>query len=345
MRSIFGIWQPGLGGGVAVVRVSRRAVVAAMGGALVARISALKAQAAKPVIGFLALPARVPPSEPYFRAFENALAEAGFSPENTVSIEYRYANNRADQLKRLAQELLIAGATIFVTPSGSPAVEAAQEIAPGVSIVAIFTGDPVQSGLIASLNQPGGNITGVIVPIAEMLEKQLELAHELLPGRARVGVLVEAAFAQPAHNRISSAADKLGLDLIIAAVANESEIDAAFGSFARAGVQCSVIPWMPLLLTRHEQIVALAAANHLPDIYAPSDALSRGGLMSYGSAFPEMWRLLGAQTAKILAGAKPGELPVEFPARIELRINLKVAKERAITIPPAILARADSVIE
>jgi putative ABC transport system substrate-binding protein len=102
---------------------------------------------------------------------------------------------------------------------------------------------------------------------------------------------------------------------------------------------------MPLLLTRHEQIVALAAAHHLPDINAPSDALSRGGVMSYGSAFPEMWRLLGTQTAKIIAGARPGDLPVEFPSRIELRVNLKAARERGITIPLAILSRADEVIE
>ena len=327
------------------LRVSRRVIVAALGGALAARIGAARAQAPKPVIGFLVLPARVPPSEPYFAAFEKALAEAGFPPGSAVSIEYRYANNRADQLQGLARELVIAGADIIVTPSGPPAIQAAREVATGAPIVAIFTGDPVQSGLIASLNRPGGNLTGVIVPDAEMLEKQLELARELLPGKAQVGVLADPVFAQRIQARISSAADKLGVVLVIAVVANESDIDAAFGSFAQAGVQCVLAPWTPLLLTRHEQIVALAAANHLPDIYAPSDALSRGGLMSYGSAFPEMWRLLGTQTAKILTGAKPSELPVEFPTRIELRVNLKVARERGITIPAIVLARADSVIE
>ncbi len=178
-----------------------------------------------------------------------------------------------------------------------------------------------------------------------MLEKQLELTHELIPGKAKVGVLVEATFAQPIKNRINLTADTLGIDPVIAIVANESEIDAAFDSLVRGGVQCVVIPWMPLLLTRHEQIVTLAAVNHLPDIYAPSDALSRGGVLSYGSAFSDMWRLLGTQTAKILAGARPGDLPVEFPARIELRVNLKVARERGIAIPLAILSRADEVIE
>jgi putative ABC transport system substrate-binding protein len=330
---------------VGTLRVSRRAIMAVLGGALAARIGAARAQAPKPVIGFLVLPARVPPSEPYFAAFEKALAEAGFMPGGAVSIEYRYANNRADQLRHLAQELVVAGANVIVTPSGTPAIKAAQEIAPGTSIVGIFTGDPVQSGLIASLNRPGGNTTGVIAPNVEMLEKQLELARELLSGTAQVGVLADSVFTQPVRDRINSAANKLGLAPVIAVVANESDIDAAFGTFAQAGVQCVVIPWTPLLLTRHEQIVALAAVNRLSDIYAPSDALLRGGLMSYGSAFPEMWRLLGTQTAKILAGAKPGELPVEFPTRIELRVNLRVARERGITIPAIVLGRADSVIE
>lgn len=195
------------------------------------------------------------------------------------------------------------------------------------------------------MNRPGGNITGAIVPIVQVLEKQLELARELLAEQARVGVLVESAFADPIRNRIGSLAEKLGLDVVIAVVGSDTEIDAAFSEFARAGVQCVVVPWMPLLVTRHEQIVAKAAANHLPDIYAPSDVLLRGGLMSYGSAFPEMWRLLGIKTAKILAGANPGELPVEFPTRIELRINLKVARERGISIPTQVLTRADDIIE
>jgi putative ABC transport system substrate-binding protein len=320
-------------------------VVVALGGSMATRITIARAQVAEPVIGFLVLPARVPPAEPYFAAFEKALAEGGFPPGKAVTIQYRYANNRADQLRSLAQEIATAGASIVVTPSGSPAIQAAQESAPKASIVAIFTSDPVQSGLITSLNRPGGNITGAIIPGVQILEKQLELAHQLLPGKARVGVLVDSAFADPVRDRIGSVAEKLGLDLVIAVVANESEIDAAFGSFARTGVQCVVVPWMPLLVTRHEQIVALAAANRLPDIYAPSDALLRGGLMSYGSAFPEMWRLLGVQTAKVLAGANPGELPVEFPTRIELRINLKVARERGIAIPTPVLTRADDVIE
>jgi putative ABC transport system substrate-binding protein len=319
--------------------------MATLGGAFATRMGAVGAQAAQPVIGFLVLPTRLPPAEPYFAAFEKALAEAGFTPGTSVTIAYRYANNRADQLGRLAQELVTAGANIIVTPSGLPAIQATRESASAASVVAIFTSDPVQSGLIASLNRPGGNITGVIVPGGEMLEKQLELARELIPGTVQVGVLVDAAFAQSINDRLIAAADKLALKVVIAVVANETDIDAAFVSFAKAGVGSVVVPWTPLLLTRHEQIVALAAANHLPDIYAPSDALSRGGLMSYGSDFPEMWRLLGTQTAKILAGAKPGELPVEFPARIELRINLKAAKERGITIPPALLTRADSVIE
>jgi putative ABC transport system substrate-binding protein len=262
-----------------------------------------------------------------------------------VSIEYRYANNQADQLRYLAQELVIAGANVIVTPSGAPAIQAAQEMAPKASIVGIFTGDPVQSGLIASLNRPGGNTTGVIAPNKEMLEKEIELAHELIPGSAQVGILADVVFTQPIRDQINLAANKIDLSPVIAVVANEGDIDVAFGTFARAGVQCVVIPWTPLLVTRHEQIVALAALNHLLDIYAPSDILPRGGLMSYGSPFPEMWRLLGIQTAKILTGAKPGELPVEFPTLFELRINLKVARERGITIPPVLLARADSVIE
>jgi putative tryptophan/tyrosine transport system substrate-binding protein len=332
--------------GVTKLRVSRRVVIAALGGAVPALTGVATAQPSKSTIGFLVLPARLPPSESYFAAFEQALTEAGFKPgSGGVTIEYRYANNRTDRLPALAQELVITGANVIVTPSGLPAVQAARKIAPQTSTVAIFTSDPVQLGLIASLNKPGGNLTGVIVPGVEVLEKQLELARELLPGPAKVGVLADAVFTQPVQDRIDAAAAKLGLGLITAVVGNETEIDAAFVSFAQAGVHCVVIPWTPLLLTRHEQIVALAGASRLPDIYAPSDALSRGGLMSYGSAFPDMWRLLGTQTAKILAGAKPSELPVEFPARIELRVNLKVARERGIAIPPAILTRADEVIE
>ena len=212
-------------------------------------------------------------------------------------------------------------------------------------LVAVFTSDPVQSGLIGSLNQPGGHLTGVIVPIEQMLEKQLELVHELLPGNARVGLLADAVFPQSVHDRATSAAGQLGLDLVVAVAAAERDIDAAFSSMAGAGAQCVVVPWTALMVTRHEQIAALAAENHMPDIYAPSDTLARGGLMSYGPDFSELWRLLGTQTAKILAGAKPADLPVEFPRRIELRVNLKVAKERGITIPSAILTRADSIIE
>ena len=179
---------------MARLRVSRRAIMATLGGALAAGTGAARAQAPKPVIGFLVLPARVPPSEPYFAAFEKALAEAGFTPGGAVSIEYRYANNRADQLRHLAQELVVAGANVIVTPSGAPAIKVVQEISPGTSIVGIFTGDPVQSGLIASLNRPGGNTTGVIAPNVEMLEKQLELARELLSGTAQVGVIADSVF-------------------------------------------------------------------------------------------------------------------------------------------------------
>ena len=327
------------------LKASRRAALAAIGGLLTAGLGAARAQPAKPVIGVLNLPTRVPPSEPYYAAFEKGFADAGFAPGTAITIEYRFANNRPDQLRKLAQELVAAGATIIVTPSGLSATRAAQEVAPAAPIVTIFTSDPVQPGLIVSLNRPGGNITGVIVPGEQMLDKQLELARELVPGKARVGLLADEVYTQPLRDRASSTADNLGLDLVIAAVANERDIDAAFGSFAGAGLQCLVAPASPLMLTRHEQIVALAAANHLPDIYAPSDILARGGLMSYGPVFPELWHLLGAQTAKILAGAKPSDLPVVFPARIELRVNLRVARERGIAIPPEILTRADSVIE
>ena len=299
-----------------------------------------------PIIGFLALPARVPPSEPYFTAFDQGLKESGFVAGDSVKIEYRFANNRPEQLPTLAAELVQSGASLITTPSGLPCIMAAKQASPILPVIAILGSDAIEAGLIKSLNRPGGNVTGVIAPSAQIVEKQLELARELVTGMGKVGVLIEANYSQgPILKAVRVAGARLNLNLVTAVVANETELAQGFDTLTNAHIQCVVVPWTPLLVTRHEQITQFAMSNMLPDIYAPADVLARGGLMSYGGSFPGIWRQLGVLTAKVLAGAKPAELPVEFPARIELRINLKTAKSLGLTIPPTLLARADEVVE
>jgi putative ABC transport system substrate-binding protein len=325
----------------------RRDLVVALAGAITTwPLRAVGQTSPVPKVGFLVLPRRIPPSEPYFAAFNEGMADGGYVDGRTVRVEYRYADDNPERLASLALDLVRSGVAVIVTPSGTPAVLAAEDATKTIPIIGILGEDLIQRGLVASLSRPGGNITGVIANGAQLIAKQIELVYELGQSGARIGVLIDAAFTPEEFEKEAiSAGGKLGCTIVHARIANDGDFSSVFAMFEREQIRSLVVGWAPFLVTRHERITEFATRSALPDMYAPADVVARGGLMSYGPSFPLLWHQLGTLTGKIIGGAIPAEQPVELPTRIEMRINLKVAKALGIDIPQSVLLRADQVIE
>jgi putative ABC transport system substrate-binding protein len=299
-----------------------------------------------PVIGFLHS-ASPEAHAPTMAAFREALKEAGYVEGHNVAIEYRWAEGHYDRLPALAADLVRRQMAEIVTV-GTPAALAAKAASSTIPIVILVGIDPVQIGLVAGLNRPGGNVTGLASLALEVEAKQLEVLHELLRTSAAVALLVNPNNPPKGLNNeaqgMRDAARSLGLQLHILNASTEGEIDAAFGKLIELRAGALVVSPDGFLLSQRDQIVALAARHAVPAIYGLREFAAAGGLMSYGLDLADGYRQVGIYAGKILKGAKPADLPVQ-QAGVKFVINLKTAKTLGLTFPITLLGRADEVIE
>ena len=316
------------------------------GTAVVWPLAARAQQPAMPVIGFLS--GRSPQeSAAVVGAFRQGLGETGYFEGKNVTIEYRWAEGRYDRLPALAAELVDRQvAVIAATGGGESSGRAAKAATSTIPIVFTAGGDPVQLGLVASLNKPGGNVTGVTFIFAELGVKRLEILRQFAPNAPAIAILINPNYA-PALDEVrdvQAAARSLGLQINVLNAIDESQIDTAFATVAQQRATL-IVGTDPFLLGQRDQIVRLAARYAVPAIYFSREFVEAGGLMSYGPSIANGYRQAGVYTGRILSGAKPAELPVLQPTNYLLLINLKTAKALSIEVPPTLLALADEVIE
>jgi putative ABC transport system substrate-binding protein len=323
----------------------RREFITLFGGAVVWPLSARAQQPAMPVIGFLN--SRSPDDAVHLvAAFQRGLREIGYIEGQNVRVEYRWARGQYDQLPAMAAELTKLPVAVIAATGGEPSGLAAKAATSTTPIVFIV-GDPIKLGLVASYNRPGGNATGINALTPALEAKRLGLLHELLPGAATIGALVNPLY-QPAEQQskdLREAAHSLGLKIEILRASNDRELDAAFEGVAQRKIAALQVTADPFFDTRRAKIVTLAAQHKLPTIYHFREYVVDGGLTSYGIDFADLYRQVGVYTGRILKGEKPADLPVVEPTKFQFLINLKTAKSIGLTVPFGLLNAADEVIE
>ena len=307
---------------------------------------AVRAQQSMPVIGFLGS-ASAAPNAQFVAAFRDSLREAGYVEGRNVTVEYRWANNQYDRLPALAAELVRLQVAVIVASGGPVTAVAAKAATSTIPIVFTATSDPVKLGLVASLNRPGGNVTGSAMLTAELDPKRLELLRELMPTVRVVGALINPgrSDAEAQSRAVEQAGRALGLQVIVLYASSERELDAVFAGLSGQGIHALLVGADPFFVNRRQQLVALAARHAIPAVSMSRDIVAAGGLASYGASIPEGYRQAGVYTARILKGAKPADLPVVQPTKLELVINLKTAKALKLDVPLILQQRANEVIE
>jgi putative tryptophan/tyrosine transport system substrate-binding protein len=278
-------------------------------------------------------------------SFMEGMRELGYVEDGNIDVVYRFADGRSDLLPALAEELIqLSPKVIFAAVT--PAAVAARRLTQTIAIVCPILSDPIDLGLIASMSRPGGNVTGLMSRIDDLVGKQIELAAQLIPASVRLGLIVNVAGSEViARQQAESAGKRLGVKLVSAEVREPNDLDTAFQLLSNEHVEAVVILASAMLFQERQRVAELAAAARLPAVYGFRDHVVAGGLISYGVNYAENFRRAAVYVVKILNGAKPSDLPVEFPNKLELVINLKAAKALGRDIPPALLARADEVIE
>jgi len=328
--------------------VRRREFIKLLGGAAVAwPLAARGQQPAMPVIGFLGGTSPDTFAD-RLRAFRQGLKDVGYVEGENVAIEYRWADNQPDRLPALAADLVRRHVAVIAAPGGPMSALAAKAATTTIPIVFNVGDDPVRSGLVASLARPGGNMTGVNFLSIELAAKRLELLRELVPGAARVAVLVNPVNVPNTEltlRDMEPAARSVGLQYQVLNADTPREIDAAFESLGRDRPDALFASITPLFVVRRVQLVQLAAFHRIPTAYGLRDFVDAGGLMSYGASLSDAYRQVGVYTGRILKGAKPADIPVVQSTKLELVINHQTARMLGLTVPPSLLATADEVIE
>jgi putative ABC transport system substrate-binding protein len=327
--------------------MQRRYFLSLLGGATVAWPFVARAQqSTMPVVGFVnaASPERY---RPQVSAFLKGLGEAGYVDGRNVTIEYRWAEEQNDRLPAMAADLVRRQVAV-IAASSTPAVLAAKAATTTIPIVFEMGGDPVQLGLVPSLNRPGGNVTGVTQSNQEMAPKRLQLLHELLPATRVMALLVNPAYPTIAENdtkEVQAAARTLGLELHILNASTERDFDGVFAKLIQLRAGGLVIGGSAFLRSSSDQLAALTVRHAMPAIFFGREFAVAGGLLSYGTDILEAYRLAGIYTGRVLKGDKPAELPVQQATKVELYINLKTAKALGVNVPNTLIGRADGVIE
>jgi putative tryptophan/tyrosine transport system substrate-binding protein len=281
-------------------------------------------------------------------SFNRGLNESGYTDGQNVAIEYRWAQYQSDRLPRLAAELVHRHVSVIVTAGGLPAALAAKSATPTIPIVFQVGFDPVKAGLVASLNRPGGNITGVANISSELNAKRLELLHELVPNAGVIAVLVNPTNppnAETTSKDVQAAAQALRLQTQVLRASTDREIEAAFATLVQQGAKALFVANDAFFNGRSDQFAALSARHRSPAIYEFRESVLAGGPVSYGASDSDLFRQVGIYAARILKGEKPAELPVMQPTKLELVINLKAVKALGLTVPDKLLVAADEVIE
>jgi putative tryptophan/tyrosine transport system substrate-binding protein len=281
-------------------------------------------------------------------AFRQGLKEVGYVERENVSIEYRFAQNQYDRLPALAADLVRRQVAVIAASGGPPAALAAKAATTTIPIVFNMGADPVALGLVASLNRPGGNLTGVSSLNVELGQKRLELLHELVPAATSVALLVNptnSSVAERLSRDLQAAARTLGLQLHVLHASAEPDFETAFATSVQLQAGALVIGGDGFFITRAARLASLALRHAMPTMFQFREFAAAGGLVSYGGRLTDEYRLVGSYTGRILRGEKPGDLPVQQSTRIELIINMKTAKALGLTIPETLLATADEIIE
>jgi putative ABC transport system substrate-binding protein len=280
-------------------------------------------------------------------AFREGLKEAGYIEGKNVAIEFRWGLGQYDRLPALANDLVTRRVDVIVTSGGDTSALAAKAATTTIPIVFVSGGDPVQDGLVGSLNRPGGNITGVTSLLTVLGGKQLELLRELVPKASVIGLLINPnePTSESQVGDVQAAAREIGVQLIVLRASTERDIDAAFATLVQQRVGALILAISPLFLTQADKLVALAARHTVPVMYFRREFAAAGGLVSYGSGTAEYYRQIGVYAGRILKGEKPGDLPVVRSTKFELVINLKTAKALGIHVPTSMQLLADEVIE
>jgi putative ABC transport system substrate-binding protein len=328
----------------------RREFIAGVAAAAVGPLAGRAQQRSMPVIGYLSANSRDRrDTQMHLAAFRDGLANNGYVEGQNLAIDYRWAESQPNRLPAFAADLARRQVDVIAAVDGSAAALAAKAATATIPVVFQIGFDPVQIGLVASLNRPGGNVTGMTNINPEITPKRLQLLGELVPPSTVVGWLfgqpLSAQDAEIRDREAQAAGQRLGRRVVFVNATNEAEVEGAFAVLAQEGVGALMVDANPFLNSRTQQIVAIAARNRIATTFEFADSVVAGGLMSYGSSATDNFRQVGVYVGRILKGAKPADLPVLQPTKFELVINLKTAKALGVTIPETLLATANEVIQ
>jgi putative ABC transport system substrate-binding protein len=326
-------------------QLKRREFLSLLGAATAWPLVARAQQSPMPVIGFLSTLSPSNMAANVMNEFRQGLKEAGFVEGQSVVIEYRWAEGHYDRLPALPADLVHRRVTVIAATGGEPSPQVVKAATQTIPVVFMANGDPVAAGLVASLNRPGGNLTGVTIFGMMAAGKRLELLRQLMPKAGTIGYLMNPNNPNREFDNVQAAARSVGQPILVLNADGGREIDTAFATIVQQGVAALLVASDPLFFDRRDQLIVLAARQAIPAIYYLRAFSEAGGLLSYGNALTDMYRQVGTYTGRILNGDKPADLPVMQSTKFELVINLKTAKALGLEIPPTLIAIADEVIE